>query len=167
MTPLSDDGTKESTCCYVHSFRNIVSHRLQVHAVRHQGCREGSYETPLCWYRKGATSSEAADVSTSADSTIQPAAVTTAVTRHGSTTLDEYELGLIYSGESDPESESKETHTSKEPEPAKPEPARSRSDNALTKERRLDLFGLSDESDFPSPRRSRSVESVRGGGSGP
>ena len=55
----------------------------------------------------GATSSEAAEVSTSAASMTHPAAVTAAGTRYGSSTLDEYELGLIYSGESDPESDSK------------------------------------------------------------
>ena len=90
----------------------------------------------------GETSSEAADVSTSAASTTQPAAVTAAGTRYGSSTLDEYELGIIYSDESDPESDSKETHAAKEPEPetAKPEPARSGSEHTLTRAQRLDLF---------------------------
>ena len=53
------------------------------------------------------TSSGAADVSMSAASTTHPAAVTAAGTRYGSNTLDEYELGLIYFGESDRESASK------------------------------------------------------------
>ena len=54
--------------------------------------------------------------------------------------MDEYELELIYSGESGPESDSKETHAAQEPDPAKPKPAISGSDDALTRARRFDLF---------------------------
>ena len=91
-----------------------------------------------------AATSEAADVSAWAASTTQPVAVTAAGTRNGSGTQDDYELGVVYSGESDPESDSKETHVAEEPEPSIPETARSDSDNALTRARRLDLFGSSD-----------------------
>ena len=87
-----------------------------------------------------AATSEAADVSASADSTTQPTAITAEGTRYGSGTLDDYDLGVVYSGESDPESDSKETHVAEEPEPSIPETARSDSDNALTRARRLDLF---------------------------
>ena len=113
----------------------------------------------------GSTTSEVADVSTSAASTTQPAAVTAAGARYGSSALDEYELGLIYSGASDPESDSKEAHATEESESAKLDPAKLGSDNALTRAQHIDLFGSSDEVDPSSPRQSRSVESMRGGGS--
>ena len=61
-----------------------------------------------------------ADVSDSAASKTQPASVTAEGTRYGSGTLDDYELGVVYSGESDPESDSKETHVAEEPEPSIP-----------------------------------------------
>ena len=46
-----------------------------------------------------------------------------------------------------------------EPDLAKPEPTPSASRSALSLAGRCDIFGLSDESDPPSPRRSRSTES--------
>ena len=45
--------------------------------------------------KAGATSSEADDVSTSAASTFQPAAVIAAGTRYGSGKIEEYELGVV------------------------------------------------------------------------
>ena len=49
---------------------------------------------------------------------------------------------------------------------AKPEPIKSASRSALSLADRHDIFGSSDESDPPSPRRSRSAESEEGHGFG-
>ena len=57
-----------------------------------------------------AATSEAAYLSAPAAFTTQSAAITAAGTRYRSGTLDDYKLGVVYSGESDPESDSKETH---------------------------------------------------------
>ena len=67
-----------------------------------------------------AATSVAADLSASAAFKTQPATATAAGTRYGSGILDDYELGVVYSGESDPESDSKETHVAEEPEPSIP-----------------------------------------------
>ena len=71
----------------------------------------------------GARAPEAAEVSPSAASTTQPAATTAAGARGGSSALDEYKLELIFFGESDHESDSKEVQSRDESESAKPEPA--------------------------------------------
>ena len=47
---------------------------------------------------------------------------------------------------------------------AKPESIRSDSRSSMSLAEHRDIFGSSDESDDPSPRRSRSLESDRGGG---
>uniref|UniRef100_M4BSY9 RxLR effector candidate protein n=1 Tax=Hyaloperonospora arabidopsidis (strain Emoy2) TaxID=559515 RepID=M4BSY9_HYAAE len=78
----------------------------------------------------------------------------------------DYELKLIYSGESDGETDSKEAKAKDEPELAKSEPTKSVSRSAMSLAERRDIFGSSDESDPPSPKRSRSAESEKGHGFG-
>uniref|UniRef100_M4BMQ4 RxLR effector candidate protein n=1 Tax=Hyaloperonospora arabidopsidis (strain Emoy2) TaxID=559515 RepID=M4BMQ4_HYAAE len=73
--------------------------------------------------------------------------------------IGDYELELIYSGESDGETDSKEAKAKEEPELAKPEPTKSASRSALSLADCRDISGSSDESDPPSSRRSRSIES--------
>uniref|UniRef100_M4BYN2 RxLR effector candidate protein n=1 Tax=Hyaloperonospora arabidopsidis (strain Emoy2) TaxID=559515 RepID=M4BYN2_HYAAE len=107
-------------------------------------------------------SPEAADASSSAASATQPAAVVAARARGDAPRdIGDYELELIYSGESDGQTNSKESKAKEEPELAKPEPTTSASRSALSFADRRDIFGSSDESDPPSPRRSRSAESER------
>ena len=60
---------------------------------------------------------------------------------------------------SDGETDSKEAKAKNEPELSEPEPTKSASRSALSLADRCDIFGSSDESDPPSPRRSRSTES--------
>ena len=105
-------------------------------------------------------SPEAADVSSSAASATQLAAVAAAGAR-GDAPRDirDYELELIYSGESDGEADSKEAKAKQEPELAKPEPTKLASRITLSLGDRRDIFGSSDESDPPSPRQRRSTES--------
>uniref|UniRef100_M4BBC6 Uncharacterized protein n=1 Tax=Hyaloperonospora arabidopsidis (strain Emoy2) TaxID=559515 RepID=M4BBC6_HYAAE len=110
---------------------------------------------------------EAADVSSSVASATQSAAVAAAGARGDAPRdIGDYELELIYSGESDGGTDSKEAKVKEEPELAKPEPTKSVSRSALSFAGRCDIFGSSDESDPPSPRRSRSADSEKGGGSG-
>ena len=75
--------------------------------------------------------------------------------------IGDYELELIYSGESDGETDSKEAKAKEESELAKPDPTKSSSRSALSLANRRDIFGSSDESDPPPPRRSRSAESEK------
>uniref|UniRef100_M4BCE4 Uncharacterized protein n=1 Tax=Hyaloperonospora arabidopsidis (strain Emoy2) TaxID=559515 RepID=M4BCE4_HYAAE len=103
---------------------------------------------------------EAADVSSSAASATHPAAVAAASARGDAPRdIGDYELELIYSGDSDGETDSKESKAKGEPEVAKPEPTKSASRSTLSLADRRDIFGSSDESDPPSPRWSRSTES--------
>uniref|UniRef100_M4BAG2 Uncharacterized protein n=1 Tax=Hyaloperonospora arabidopsidis (strain Emoy2) TaxID=559515 RepID=M4BAG2_HYAAE len=112
-------------------------------------------------------SPEADDVSSSATSATQPAAGAAAGARgDASRDIGDYELELIYSGESDGETDSKEAKAKDELELAKPEPTKSASRSALSLADLRDIFGSSDESDPPSPRRSRLADSEEGGGFG-
>uniref|UniRef100_M4BWX9 RxLR effector candidate protein n=1 Tax=Hyaloperonospora arabidopsidis (strain Emoy2) TaxID=559515 RepID=M4BWX9_HYAAE len=110
---------------------------------------------------------EAADVSSSAASATQPAAVSAACARGDAPRdIGDYDLELIYSGEYDGETDSKEAKATDEPELAKPEPTKSASRSALSLADRRDIFGSSYESPPPSPRRSRSAESEKSHGFG-
>ena len=105
---------------------------------------------------------EASDVSSSIASATQPAAVAAAGAR-GDAPRDvgDYELELIYSGESDGETDWKEAKAKEDPELAKSEPTNSASRSALSLADRRDIFGSSDESDPPSPSWGRSAESEK------
>uniref|UniRef100_M4B5W4 Uncharacterized protein n=1 Tax=Hyaloperonospora arabidopsidis (strain Emoy2) TaxID=559515 RepID=M4B5W4_HYAAE len=112
-------------------------------------------------------SSEADDVSLSAASATQPAAVAAAGARGDAPRdIGDYELELIYFGESDGETDLKEAKAKEEPELAKLEPTESASRSALSLADRRDIFGSSDESDPSSPRWSRLADSEKGGGFG-
>uniref|UniRef100_M4C4R3 Uncharacterized protein n=1 Tax=Hyaloperonospora arabidopsidis (strain Emoy2) TaxID=559515 RepID=M4C4R3_HYAAE len=105
---------------------------------------------------------EAADVSSSAASASQPAAVAAAGARGDAPRdIGDYELELIYSGGPDGETDSKEEKANDESDLAKPEPTKSASRSALSLADRRDIFGSSDESTPPSPRRGRSAESEK------
>ena len=80
--------------------------------------------------------------------------------------IREYELDLIYSGESNGDTDSKKAATKKEPDVAKLESIMLVSRVALSLAERHDIFGSSGESEYPSLRRSRMLVSDRDGGLG-
>uniref|UniRef100_M4BZK9 Uncharacterized protein n=1 Tax=Hyaloperonospora arabidopsidis (strain Emoy2) TaxID=559515 RepID=M4BZK9_HYAAE len=87
-------------------------------------------------------SPEAAEVSSSAASATLPATFATAGARGDAPRdIGDYELELIYSGESDGETDSKEAKAKDEPQLAKPEPTKSASRSALSLVDRRDIFG--------------------------
>uniref|UniRef100_M4BM94 RxLR effector candidate protein n=1 Tax=Hyaloperonospora arabidopsidis (strain Emoy2) TaxID=559515 RepID=M4BM94_HYAAE len=72
--------------------------------------------------------------------------------------IGDYELELIYSGKLDGDDDSKKPATKKEPDVANPKSTKLDSRSAMSLSECRDIFGSSDESNDPSPRRSCSLE---------
>ena len=137
------------------------SHRMVNKSMRCAAKAAGSAEMIL----RSASAEEAntftgADKSPYAVPAAQPAAVA-AVSSRGELPHDigDYDLDLIYFGESDKKTNAKTKATKTETDVARPEPTKSDSRSAISLAERSDIFGSSDESDASSPRRSRSLES--------
>uniref|UniRef100_M4C397 Uncharacterized protein n=1 Tax=Hyaloperonospora arabidopsidis (strain Emoy2) TaxID=559515 RepID=M4C397_HYAAE len=78
--------------------------------------------------------------------------------------IEDIELELIYSGESNSDTDTKKTSAKTDPVVATPEPSKSGSRSAMSLAERRDIFGSSEESDASYPSWSRSLESNRSGG---
>ena len=95
-----------------------------------------------------------------ADSSNQPSVISAVGSRGASPhDIGNCELELVYSGESDGITDSKKTVANTEPDVAKPEPTKSDSRSAFSLTEHRDIFGSLVESDSPSPRSSRSLQS--------
>ena len=128
----------------------------------------GSATIRLSSAAAAAKTSNAAGENSSAASAVQTAA-DAAVSSRGDAPRDigDYELELIYSSDSDDEyTNSNKAETKKEPKVAKLEPTKSASRSVMSLAERHDISGSSDELALSSTRRSHSLDSARGGGSG-
>ena len=109
--------------------------------MRGQSRRECCNETPFCSHGRSKDFEVAVAAEGSSDASLRD--------------IEDYELELIYSGGSDSDTDSKKTTAMIEPDLVKPKPTKSDLRSAMILDERRDIFGSSDESDTPSPRRSR------------
>uniref|UniRef100_M4C2L8 RxLR effector candidate protein n=1 Tax=Hyaloperonospora arabidopsidis (strain Emoy2) TaxID=559515 RepID=M4C2L8_HYAAE len=77
--------------------------------------------------------------------------------------IGDFELEFIYSGELDGDTDSQKAAAKNEPDMVRPESTKSESRSTFSLAKRRDIFGSSEDSDAPSPRRSRYLEIDRGG----
>ena len=102
---------------------------------------------------RSAAADEARAVNASGDNFVLLFLVQAHAVMHRMASKD-YDLELIYSGESDGDTDSTKAAT-------KTEPSKSVSRSAVSLAERRDIIESSDESDAPSSRRSRSLESIK------